>query len=59
MLLGGIFIVATILVFGSVAFLAGSIGDWLSRSNKAQQIINRIAGTVFAALAVKLAFTQR
>jgi len=59
MLLGGIFIVATILVFGSVAFLAGLIGEWLSRSNKAQHIINRIAGTIFAALAVKLAFTQR
>jgi threonine/homoserine/homoserine lactone efflux protein len=59
MLLGAIFIVATILVFGSVAFLAGLIGEWLSRSEKAQHTINRLAGTVFALLAVKLAFTQR
>ncbi|MFO8090665.1 MAG: LysE family translocator [Desulfatiglandaceae bacterium] len=59
MLLGAIFIVATILVFGSVAFLAGLIGEWLSRSEKAQHIINRLAGTVFTLLAVKLAFTHR
>jgi threonine/homoserine/homoserine lactone efflux protein len=59
MLLGAIFIVATILVFGGVAFLAGLLGEWLNRSKKAQSVINRIAGTVFAALAVKLIFTQR
>jgi threonine/homoserine/homoserine lactone efflux protein len=59
MLLGGIFMVATILVFGSVAFLAGLIGEWLARSAEAQRVINRLAGTVFAALAVKLVFTER
>jgi threonine/homoserine/homoserine lactone efflux protein len=59
MLLGGIFIVATILVFGGVAFLAGLIGQWLNRSAKSQRIINLLAGAIFAGLALKLAFTQR
>jgi threonine/homoserine/homoserine lactone efflux protein len=57
--LGAVFIIATILVFGSIAVLAGSIGQWLIRSDRAQLIINRLAGTVFVALALKLALTER
>ncbi len=57
--LGGIFIVATVLVFGSVAMLAGFLSQWLNRNKKTQQIMNRIAGTVFVALALKLAAIQR
>ena len=51
---GGIFIVATILVFGAVALLAGSIREWFYRSDKTQIILNRVAGSVFVALAVNL-----
>ncbi|MDT8424282.1 MAG: LysE family translocator, partial [Desulfuromonadales bacterium] len=58
-LLGVIFIVATILVFGSVALLAGSLRRWLKRSSGAQTVMNRIAGTVFGGLAVKLALTKQ
>ncbi|MBA3031210.1 MAG: LysE family translocator [Desulfobacteraceae bacterium] len=58
-LLGGIFILATLLIFGGIAFLAGSIGGWFSRSAKAQVIMNRVAGTVFILLALKLASTSR
>jgi threonine/homoserine/homoserine lactone efflux protein len=54
-LLGCVFIFATILIFGSIAFLAGTIGAWFSRSSKVQLIMNRLAGTVFILLAVKLA----
>ena len=56
---GGIFIVATLLVFGSVALLAGLIGNWLNQSPNAQKLMNRVAGTIFAALALKLVFTDR
>lgn len=56
---GGIFIIATILVFGGIAILAGALSQWLNRSPKIQQIMNRIAGTVFVALALKLAATRR
>lgn len=57
--LGGVFMLATLLVFGSVALLAGSLGKWLEGSEQAQLIINRIAATVFVALAAKLVMTER
>jgi len=57
--LGNVFIFATILVFGSIALMAGLMGEWLSSSPKAQIIMNRIAGIVFASLALKLILTDR
>jgi threonine/homoserine/homoserine lactone efflux protein len=59
MMLGGIFIIATILVFGGISLLAGAIGQWLTRSPKTQVIINRLAAVVFVGLAVKLATVRR
>lgn len=59
MVLGAVFAVATILVFGSFALFAGAVGDWLTRSAHAQRIMNRIAGTVFLLLAAKLLVTER
>lgn len=59
LLLGGLFIVATILVFGAIALLAGALGQWLNRSPRAQGILNKVAGTVFLALALKLATAER
>lgn len=59
LLLGGVFILATLLVFGGIALLAGKLGQWLQHSEKAQRVINRVAGTVFIALALKLASTDR
>ena len=58
-ILGGLFILATLVVFSSVAWSAGFIGEWLKRSDKAQRIINRIAGTVFIGLALKLVSSER
>lgn len=52
--LGGLFIVATLLVFSSVAMLSGVLGDSLRRSQLGQVIINRVAAVVFVALALKL-----
>lgn len=57
--LGGIFILATILVFGAVALVGGALGDWLNRSPRAQLIMNRMAGAVFVGLALKLVTTER
>jgi threonine/homoserine/homoserine lactone efflux protein len=57
--LGGLFILATILVFGSIALLAGTLGQWLNRSARIQLILNRLAGTVFLGLALKLATIKR
>jgi threonine/homoserine/homoserine lactone efflux protein len=58
-LLGGLFLVASILVFGGVALLAGTVGQWLARSARAQTVLNRLAGLVFLGLALKLATTER
>lgn len=57
--LGGVFIAATLLVFGAIALLAGAIGRRLTQSAKAERVMNRIAGTVFGLLALKLATAQR
>lgn len=59
LLLGGLFIVATILIFGAIALLAGTLGQWLNQSDHAQKVLNRIAACVFIGLALKLATTQQ
>ncbi|MEN1728289.1 MAG: LysE family translocator [Pseudomonadota bacterium] len=59
LMLGALFIIATLLVFGGIALFAGLLGDWLKGSAKAQIIMNRMAGTVFVALAIRLAVSQR
>lgn len=57
--LGGLFIASTLIVFGAVAWFAGYIGEWLQRSARAQLMMNRIAGMVFVALALRLALSER
>ncbi|MFH0785794.1 MAG: LysE family translocator [Pseudomonadota bacterium] len=59
LLLGLLFILSTILVFGGISLLAGGIGSRLRKSEKAQILLNRIAAGVFIALAVKLAMAKR
>lgn len=56
---GCLFIVTAFCVFSLVAWSAGFLGEWLKGSDSAQKIINRIAGTVFVGLAVKLAVSER
>jgi threonine/homoserine/homoserine lactone efflux protein len=59
LIFGALFIVTTLLVFGAVAWFAGFLGEWLKGSEKAQIIMNRIAGTVFAGLALRLVVSER
>jgi threonine/homoserine/homoserine lactone efflux protein len=58
-LLGGLFIVAALLAFGAMAVAASAAGARLGQSPRAQRIMNRAAGTVFAGLALKLATAHR
>jgi len=58
-LLGGVFIISTILVFGSIALLAGALGSMLARSDRAQIVMNRVASLVFIGLALNLSTTQQ
>jgi hypothetical protein len=56
---GDIFMIAAVFVFTFISVMAGAIGSRL-RSRPAVQIyMNKIAGVIFAALAVKLAFARR
>lgn len=59
LLLGALFILATIIVFGSIALLSGTLGQWFKRTDHIQKTLNRIAGTVFLGLALKLITTER
>lgn len=52
--LGMVFILVTLLVFGGIALLAGAVGAWLTNTPRAQTMMNRIAGAVFVAMALKL-----
>lgn len=56
---GGLFIVAAFVTFSAIAWGAGTLGDWLRKSDRAQRIMNRVAGTVFIGLALKLVTTER
>ena len=58
-LLGLTFIAATILVFGSIALLAGTLGAWLQGSPTVQRVLNWLAGTVFVVLALTLVLARR
>ena len=57
--LGGVFIIASFLVFGSIAVFSGVFGQLLLRSATGQRWLNRITALVFVGLAVKLATSQR
>ena len=59
MVLGVVFMLATLLVFGAIACFSGAFGALLLRSSRAQRLLNRVAGLVFLGLAVRLATAQR
>ena len=59
LLLGGVFIIATTVVFGTISILAGVFGERFRRSACAQKVLNRAAAGIFAGLALKLALAQR
>lgn len=59
LLLGGLFIAATLLVFSLIALFSGTIGERLQRSASVQTWLHRAAGVVFLGLALKLLSSQR
>nr|WP_320115189.1 LysE family translocator [uncultured Desulfuromonas sp.] len=59
LLLGGLFIIATIVVFGLIATLSGSIGHYLQRHTGARRTLDRLSAMVFIGLAAKLLTTSR
>ena len=54
-LLGAVFMLVTIVVFGAVAIFAGWLGTWLRRKPVIGQRLNAFAGITFIALGVRVA----
>ena len=59
LLLGALFIFATILIFGSIALLSGSLSKVFNKSEKSQKFLNKLASFVFLGLAIKLITTKQ
>lgn len=58
-LLGLLFMACGLTVFIGIVWAAGQIGAWLRRSERAQTVINRLAGVVFIALACRLLLSRQ
>ena len=52
-------IAAVAIVFTAIAALGGRMAVWFNRSERAQMLMNRIAGCIFLGLALMLAFASR
>ncbi len=55
---GLLFMLATLLVFGSVALLADRLRPWLVQKPQAQRTLGYVAALIFVALAVRLMLTS-
>ncbi len=54
-LLGAVFMVQTVVIFGAMAFFAGGIGAWVRRKPVIGQRLNVFAGVTFIALGIRVA----
>lgn len=54
LLLGLLFCLAAILVFGLIALLGGTLRIWLAQSNRMLDILNKAAGVVYIGIALRL-----
>lgn len=59
LLLGALFAVQTVVIFGSLGWFAGSVGVRLQRQPQLAVWLDRCAGTIFFGLALHLATTGR
>lgn len=57
--LGALFILATLLTFGAIAYFSAALGQQLRRSARVQRWLNRVTALVFAGLALRLALAER
>jgi threonine/homoserine/homoserine lactone efflux protein len=57
--LGAIFMAQVIVIFSSIAVLAGHLAQWFKRSLGAQRLLNRASAIIFALLALRLVLSQR
>jgi threonine/homoserine/homoserine lactone efflux protein len=53
--MGVVFMLETLVVFGAIGIFAGTVGAWLKRSPKAGVWLDRLAGTTFIGLGLRVA----
>ena len=51
---GLLFTLQAALLFGALGFFSGAVGQWINRNENAGRWLDRIAGTIFVALGVRL-----
>jgi threonine/homoserine/homoserine lactone efflux protein len=56
--LGLTFTLQAAVLFSMLGYFSGAIGQWLGRSPSAGQTLDRLVGTVFIGLGLKLIFTR-
>ena len=56
--LGVVFTMQAALLFGLLGYFAGSVGQWINRRPRAGQWLDRLAGTIFVALGLRLMVTR-
>jgi threonine/homoserine/homoserine lactone efflux protein len=56
--LGVLFTLQAMLIFGSLGWFAGHIGGWLNRRPNAGFFLDRLAGTVFVVLGLRIIFSR-
>ncbi|OWY40028.1 lysine transporter LysE [Xenophilus sp. AP218F] len=52
--LGALFTLQGALIFGALGYFSGHVGQWLAKSRKASQWLDRVAGSIFIALGLRL-----
>ncbi len=57
-LLGMTFTAQAAILFGLLGYFSGSVGQWLNRRHNAGVILDRLAGTVFVALGLRLMISR-
>ena len=57
--LGGLFLLATLWVFGSIAWFAGGISERFISAPRAQVVLNKLAASLLGVLAICLLFVER
>ena len=57
-LLGTLFMVQTVLIFGAIAFFSGAIGDRLRTNPAIANRLNAFAGVIFIALGLRVAWPE-
>lgn len=58
LILGAIFIILVVIIFGAIGLTAGTFGQFLTRSRTANETLNWLCAAVFIGLGIKLVLTK-